>query len=275
MAPMLLGMAGVGFITESKRFYPKRELAASTLGFVGLDNQGLAGIEHFHQDSLKGALRRQVMQKDARGRVLLTHGGTTHSRSQDVVLTLDEVIQHITERELKRQVREYGAKNGLAVVMAPYTGEIYALATTPSFNPNHYSAYSPRTWQNIAVANAYEPGSIFKPIVVAATLEENIAEPNDIFFCENGAFKLGDAKIGEAANHKFGWLTLENIVAKSSNIGAIKVAQELGEKRFFSYIQKFGFGEKTGYRPAGRSRRPFARPQAIVRLVPGVHFVRA
>ena len=96
------------------------------------------------------------------------------------------------------------------------------------------------------MSNAYEPGSIFKPIVVAATLQENIAKPNDIFFCENGAFKLGDAKIGEAANHKFGWLTLEDIVAKSSNIGAIKVAQELGEKRFFSYIQKFGFGKKLG-----------------------------
>lgn len=241
-----LGLAGVGFITESKRFYPKRELAASTLGFVGMDNQGLAGIEHFHQDRLKGTLRRQVMEKDARGRILLTHGGKTPSRSHDVVLTLDEVIQYIAERELKHQVREYGAKSGLAVVMAPATGEIYALATTPVFNPNHYSAYPPRTWQNIAVSNAYEPGSIFKPIVVAAALEEGIAQPNDIFFCENGTFELGDAKIGEAAGHKFGWLTLEDIVVKSSNIGAIKVAQELGEKRFFSYIQKFGFGKKLG-----------------------------
>ena len=117
------------------------------------------------------------MEKDARGRVLLTRGGKSHSRSQDVVLTLDEVIQYIAGRELKRQVRDYGAKNGLAVVMAPDTGEIYALATAPTFNPNHYSAYPPRTWQNIVVSSAYEPGSIFKPIVVAAALEENIAEP--------------------------------------------------------------------------------------------------
>ena len=130
-----LDLDGVGFVTESKRFYPKRELAASTLGFVGLDNQGLAGIEHFHHDKLKGALRRQVMEKDARGRVLLTHGSKAHSRSHDVVLTLDEVIQHIAERELKHQVREYGAKSGLAVVMAPDTGEILCAGHGAHFQP--------------------------------------------------------------------------------------------------------------------------------------------
>ena len=243
-----LGLAGIGFIGEAKRYYPKRKLAASTLGFVGLDNQGLAGVEHFHQAVLRGNPQRSVLEKDARGRFLWTtaYAQEINKGKRDVVLTLDEVIQFIAERELKKQVRDYQAKSGLAIVMDPFTGAIYALASAPEFNPNNYSAYPKRFWRNDAVASAYEPGSIFKPIVAAATLEEGLAGPDDIFFCENGSFRIGNSRIGEADNHQFGWLTLRNIIAKSSNIGAIKIAQELGQKRFFNYMQKFGFGDKVG-----------------------------
>lgn len=243
-----LDLTGIGFIAEAKRYYPKRKLAASTLGFVGLDNQGLAGVEHFHHAVLKGNPQRSVLEKDARGRFLWTtaYAQEINKGKRDVVLTLDEVIQFIAERELKQQVREYQAKSGLAIVMDPFTGAIYALASAPEFNPNNYSAYPKSLWRNDAVASAYEPGSIFKPIVAASTLEEGLAGPDDIFFCENGSFTVGKSRIGEAANHEFGWLTLRNIIAKSSNIGAIKIAQELGEKRFYDYMQKFGFGGKLG-----------------------------
>jgi cell division protein FtsI (penicillin-binding protein 3) len=243
-----LDLAGVGFIPEAKRYYPKRKLAASTLGFVGLDNQGLAGVEHFHHAVLKGNPQRSVLEKDARGRFLWTtaYAQEINKGKRDVVLTLDEVIQFIAERELKKQVQEYRAKSGLAIVMDPFTGAIYALASAPEFNPNNYSAYPKHFWRNDAVASAYEPGSIFKPIVAAATLEEGLAGPDDIFFCENGSLRIGKSRIGEADNHQFGWLTLRSIIAKSSNIGAIKIAQELGKKRFFDYMQKFGFGGKVG-----------------------------
>ncbi len=243
-----LGLEGVGFFKESKRFYPKRQLAASTLGFVGLDNQGLAGVEHYQHALLKGTIIRQLVEKDARGRYLPKRGwgDPLYSQNKDIVLTIDEVIQFIAEQELKNQVKLYGAKKGLAVVMNPNNGELLAMATLPEFNPNHYSAYPKDNWRNDIVSGAFEPGSIFKPILASAALEEGLAKSNDIFFCENGQYRLGNTVIGEAANHKFGWLTLKNIIAKSSNIGAIKIAQELGEKNFYSYLTKFGFGKKLG-----------------------------
>jgi cell division protein FtsI (penicillin-binding protein 3) len=257
-----LDLAGIGFIAEAKRYYPKRKLAASTLGFVGLDNQGLAGVEHFHHAVLKGNPQRSVLEKDARGRFLWTaaYAQEINKGKRDVVLTLDEVIQFIAERELKQQVREYQAKSGLAIVMDPFTGAIYALASAPEFNPNNYSAYPESFWRNDAVASAYEPGSIFKPIVAASILEEGLAGPDDIFFCENGSFKVGKSRIGEAANHEFGWLTLRNIIAKSSNIGAIKIAQELGKNRFFDYMRKFGFGGKLGVDLPGEASGSLKRP---------------
>ena len=243
-----LDLVGVGFIAETKRYYPKRKLAASTLGFVGLDNQGLAGIEHYHHAVLKGRVQRTVLEKDARGRFLWTTANAQdlNPGKQDVVLALDEVIQFIAERELNRQVKEYRAKSGLAIVMDPFSGAVYALASAPEFNPNNYAAYPPHIWRNDAVASAFEPGSIFKPIVAAASLEEGLAGPDDIFFCENGSYQIGKSRIGEASNHQFGWLTLRNIIAKSSNIGAIKIAQRLGNRRFYDYIRKFGFGRRLG-----------------------------
>ncbi|MCF8720008.1 peptidoglycan D,D-transpeptidase FtsI family protein [Nitrospina gracilis] len=242
-----LDLPGVGFIKESQRFYPRRQLAASTLGFVGLDNQGLAGIEHEQQSLLKGKLRRKVVEKDARGRYLQTGlGDDAAHRNRDLVLTLDEVIQFYAEQELEKQVREFQAKRGLVIVMDPNDGGIHALASYPGFNPNNFAAFPRKRWGNPAVTHAYEPGSIFKPIVVAAALEEGVARPNDIFFCENGNYEIGGIHIGEAANHRFGWLTLQNIISKSSNIGAIKVAQKLGEARFHEYIRNFGFGSRLG-----------------------------
>ncbi len=248
-------MAGVGFVSEQKRFYPKRELASTVVGFVGLDNQGLSGAEHFYQDQLKGTTVRKVMEKDARGRHIrsVASPSRNNAQSQDIVLTIDEVIQFTTEYHLKKQVEKYRARAGMAIVMDPYSGEILALANVPQYNPNNYQAYAPSIWTNNAVSGSYEPGSIFKPIVAAAAIDSGKARPNDIFFCENGRFKIGRTSIGEASDHKFGWLSLKNIISKSSNIGSIKIAQQLGQSSYFDYITRFGFGSRTGIGLPGES----------------------
>jgi cell division protein FtsI (penicillin-binding protein 3) len=251
-----LDLDGVGFVSEQKRFYPKRELGGGVLGFVGLDNQGLAGIEHFHHSHLKGTSVRRVIEKDARGRTIQSFDSSwgKKSPSHDVVLTIDEVIQFTAEYHLKKQVEKYGAVSGVAVVMDPHTGEIYAMANAPQFNPNNYGAYPPRMWNNNVVSRAIEPGSIFKPIVAAAAIDAGAASPTDIFFCENGDFKIGRVSIGEASNHKFGWLSLQSIIKKSSNIGVIKIAQKLGDAKLYDYISQFGFGKKIGIDLPGESQ---------------------
>jgi cell division protein FtsI (penicillin-binding protein 3) len=248
-------LSGVNFRSEQKRFYPKRELAANVIGFVGTDDLGLAGIEHTFQEKLKGIVYSQSIEQDGKGRKIQALNNLSRSSlgNYDLMLTLDEVIQFTAEHHLKKQVDKYKADSGMAVVMDPYSGEIYAMANVPQFNPNNFNAFPRETRKNNAVVSAYEPGSIFKPIVAAAAIDQGIAQPNDRFFCENGSFKVGKNKIGEAENHKFGSLTMKEIIAKSSNIGVIKIAQKLGKNSFYEYIQKFGFGEKSGVRLPGVS----------------------
>ncbi len=251
-----LDLPGVGFMEEHKRFYPKRELAAHAIGFVGLDNQGLAGVEGFHHSTLKGTTSLILMEKDARGRQIRVGDNNTlkKPKTYDVALTIDEVIQFITEHHLKEQVKKHNAKGGMAIVMNPHTGEIYSMVNVPLYNPNNYSMYSPGHWTNSIISGAFEPGSIFKPILAASAIDAGKTKPNDVFFCENGAYKIGKVTIGEATNHKFGWLTLSDIITKSSNIGSIKVGQELGASEYYSYMKKFGFGEKLGIDLPGESK---------------------
>ena len=250
-----LALSGVKFRSEQKRFYPKRELAANVIGFVGTDDLGLAGIEHTYQEKLKGMVYSQSIEQDGKGRTIqaLSNLSRFSLGNYDLMLTLDEVIQFTAEHRLKKQVDRYKADSGVVVVMDPYSGEILAMANVPQFNPNSFNAFPRETWKNNAVVSSYEPGSIFKPIVAAAAIDKGIAQPHDRFFCENGSFKVGKNKIGEAENHKFGSLTMKEIIAKSSNIGVIKIAQKLGKNSFYEYIQKFGFGEKSGVRLPGVS----------------------
>ncbi|MZG52457.1 MAG: penicillin-binding protein 2 [Nitrospinae bacterium] len=250
-----LALSGVGFRSEQKRFYPKRELAANVIGFVGTDDLGLAGIEHTYQEKLKGIVYSQPIEQDGKGRKIQNLGNLTRSNlgNYDLMLTLDEVIQFTAEYHLKNQVERYRADSGMAVVMDPNSGEIYAMANVPQFNPNNFNEFTPETRKNNTVVSSYEPGSIFKPIVAAAALDKGIAQPHDKFFCENGNFKIGGKQIGEASDHRFGYLTMREIISKSSNIGAIKIAQKLGKESFYEYIRKFGFGQKTGVRLPGAS----------------------
>ena len=248
-------LSGVRFRSEQKRFYPKRELAANVIGFVGTDDYGLAGIEQTYQGKLKGMVYSQPIEQDGRGRNIQNLGSLSRSNlgNYDLMLTLDEVIQFTAEYHLTKQVERYKADSGMAVVMNPNSGEIYAMANVPQFNPNNYNKFTPETRKNNTVVSSYEPGSIFKPIVAAAALDNGIAQPHDKFFCENGSFKIGGKNIGEASNHKYGSLSMQEIIAKSSNIGAIKIAQKLGKDSFYEYIRKFGFGEKTSIRLPGVS----------------------
>ena len=241
-------LPGINFISEDKRFFPKRELASGVVGFNGVDNQGLEGIEQRYDSTLKGNVVKAVMEKDARGKLVQfnkqANGQVSGSRS--VVLAIDEVIQFFTEHHLKKQVAKHQAESGVAIVMNPNTGELYAIANVPQYNPNNFSAYKRNLRRNHAVSSVYEPGSIFKPIVAAASIDAGVARPQDTFFCENGKFKVGNKTVGEAVNHKYGWLTLQNIIIKSSNIGSIKIARQLGKQSYYDYIRKFGFGQKTG-----------------------------
>jgi len=252
---------GVNFISEDKRFFPKRELASGVIGFTGIDNQGLAGIEHQYDKTLKGNITKTVIKKDARGKFVQFNEKVSgqYAKNGGMVLAIDEVIQFFAEHHLSKQIKKYHAKSGVAIVMNPNTGEIYAIANMPQYNPNNYSSYKPKRWINAAVSNAYEPGSIFKPILAAAAIDSGTARPQDIFFCEDGRFSISGNNIGEADGHKFGWLTLQNIISKSSNIGSVKVAQQLGKKSFYDYIIKFGFGQKTGVALPGEAAGRFKK----------------
>ena len=180
-------LPGISFIMEHKRFFPKRELASGVVGFTGIDNQGLAGIEYQYDTKLRGDIARVVMVKDARGKFIQFNGRPRKqvTVSHSMVLAIDEVIQFFAEYYLKKQVKKHQAKSGVAIVMNPSTGEVYAIANMPQYNPNNYSAYKAARWRNLAVSSSYEPGSIFKPIVAAAAIDVGVAKPYDIFFCEN------------------------------------------------------------------------------------------
>lgn len=236
---------GTGFIKEHKRFYPKKSLAGHVIGFVGTDNKGLEGLEYFHDQSLRGESMQILIERDALGRDIYSDIDSKFPLiGYDLILTIDEVIQYIAEKELRRQIIETEAKGGMIIVMEPHSGEVLALAEFPSFNLNNFAEYDPDVWRNRAVTDGYEPGSTFKIIEAAAALEEGRAKREKLIFCENGKIEVGGVTIRD--HEKYGWLTFEEVVKKSSNIGAIKISQGLGEKVFYDYIKRFGFGEKTG-----------------------------
>ena len=240
-------LPGIHFSTEYKRFYPKMELGARIIGFAGIDNQGLSGIEYYFDDYLSQGGKWVRFQKDRRGRNLDLAGNNPDyfPEGSSLILTIDETLQYYAFKAVQKKVLETKAKRGISIVMDPNTGEILAMVEYPSYNANLYQKYSLQQTKNRAISDAFEPGSTFKLILASAALEEKIAQPKDIFFCENGVFDIGGIKIHEANNKKYRWLTLTEIISKSSNIGAVKIAHRLGELKFYEHIRNFGFGEKT------------------------------
>ncbi len=240
-----LNINGVDLIKESKRFYPNQILASHILGFVGIDNEGLAGLELHYNDYLRGVPGLSIISKDAKGRIIHTKEyQITHALdSYDLVLTIDRFIQYIAERELEKVYRKYRAKSASVIIMNPRTGEILALANRPTFNPNNFNDYDTSHRRNRAVCDIFEPGSVFKIILATAALEEDIISLDDEVYCEEGSYKVYNHILHDYKPFKE--LTFKEIIEYSSNIGVVKVAQKLDENVFYNYIRKFGFGKET------------------------------
>ncbi len=263
------GLKGIHFVKESRRFYPHSHLAAHLVGFVGIDSKGLEGIEAKYDGILSGNATRLILGRDAFGREIITEIPIPGKSPENynLYLTIDTNIQYIVEKELKRAVEGQGAKKGMGVVMDPGTGKILAMANYPSFNPNRFGDTSPKTWRNRVVTDVFEPGSVFKVFLTSTALEEKVAKRHDIFFCENGAYVLSGKTIRDVK--KYGWLSLEHIIKYSSNIGAVKIAERVGRKKFYQYIRGFGFGHKTGIDLPGEAMGIIRRPKTWSKVALG------
>jgi cell division protein FtsI (penicillin-binding protein 3) len=240
-----LNLSGIGFMQESRRFYPNRELAAHLLGYVGLDNVGLSGLEAAYDKLIRGKEGRLIAHTDARRQAYGARLERAPTSGGSLELTIDEQLQHIVERELRAGVEEKRADGGSAVVMDPHTGEILALANWPTFNPNAFNAANDVARRNRAVQDIYEPGSTFKVVTVAAALEERIFSADTLIETGPGVFRLGNRVIDEFEGHNYGTLSLTDVIVKSSNVGAVKIGLKIGAERFGVYAQRFGFGRPT------------------------------
>ncbi|MBW1988480.1 MAG: penicillin-binding protein 2 [Deltaproteobacteria bacterium] len=245
-----LNIPGVVFVPERRRFYPNKELAAQVLGFCGVDGKGLEGLEYAFDEVLAGTSSRLTQYLDARGESFSSQGRLPVG--DNLVLTLDLTVQYIAEKALARAVADHQAKSGMAVVMDPDTGAILAMAHVPFFNPNSWDAFPRETWRNRAVTDAVEPGSTLKVFMAAAALESGRFKPDSEVYCEQGAYRVADKTVNDV--HPHGWLTLEEVVKVSSNIGAVKVGEALGPRALYDALRGFGFGEKPGVECPGETK---------------------
>ncbi len=239
-----INLDGLDFLNESKRYYPKNYLASNLLGFVGIDNQGLEGLELFFDKELKGLPGLVILERDASGGKipLSIKEPTAHRDGKSIVLTIDEVIQYITEEALDKAFQKYKAKAGVAIVVKPKTGEILAIAVRPSYDPNYFDKFSQDLWRNRAITDAYEPGSTFKVVTIATALNERVAKLDDQFYCK-GWIKYNGHIFHDI--HQHGSQDLTDIVKNSCNVGVIQTGTRLDEKVFEKSIRRFGFGALT------------------------------
>ena len=254
-----MNLRGIYFQKESKRFYPKRELAAQVIGYVGTDDEGLSGIEREYDGKLRGKPGRMSISVDARRKYF----GSVVKQPEpgnNIVLTLDEKIQYIAERELETAMHDTQAIAGTVIVENPRTGEILALANRPTFNPNLSREISPEKLKNHAVSDVYEPGSTFKLVTISAAIDQGLTRPNELIDCQMGSIVINGLRIHD---HKaFGILPVSQVLAHSSDVGAIKIALRLGDERLYKYIRAFGFGQQTGIELPGETRglaKPLSR----------------
>ena len=240
-----LKIAGVDFIPEHKRFYPNKTLAAQVLGFTNIDDHGLEGIEFYYNEYLQGSASNYTILKDALGRGFDAEKITGLNYSgNNLILTIDSVIEYITEKALEEAVKKFSAKSGMAIVMAPKTGAILALAHYPFFNPNAINNFTQKIWRNRVITDVFEPGSTMKIFSAASAIETGNCSPNSIFYCENGTYKVGKHVIHDT--HEHGWLSLQQIIKYSSNIGTVKFSAITGPQSLYKTLRDFGFGTKTG-----------------------------
>lgn len=241
-----LDLPGVHMSEESKRFYPNRELAAHVLGFANVDGVGIEGLELTFEEQLRGSIRSVPAIRDRRGAVVFSEQLLDDRAAQgdDLTLTIDKAIQHVTERELALAIHTFEARAGTVVVMDPQTGEVLAMASYPTFNPNDPGRASPSDRRNRALTDRFEPGSTIKPFTVAAALAAGAIRSNQVIDCGNGRMQVAQYTIHDS--HPYERLTPAQILAYSSNIGTARIGATLGRRGLFRALRRFGFGEPTG-----------------------------
>lgn len=254
---------GLAVEGEGRRYYPGRELAGPLLGFVAPDGYGKDGLEFSLDEELRGRVEEVRGLRDRSGRLIFSEGTTEEGAfaGHDVTLSIDEGIQHVAERELSVAQGTYETKGASIVVMDPSTGELLAMASVPGYNPNDYSDSEAESRRDRAVTDRFEPGSVMKVFTVAAALANGSLKPTEAIFCEHGSYRVANATIHDT--HENDWLTPTQILAKSSNIGALKIGLDLGEAGLYSAYRRFGFGEPTGLPLPGEAAgvlRPKNRP---------------
>lgn len=241
-----LKLEGVAVIKESKRFYPDKSLASHVMGTVDIDNVGLEGLELYYNKYLKGESGWLISTQDAKRKLLESYQYEfiPPKNGFSLVLSIDEVIQNIAERELRKMYEKYNAKGASIVVMDPKTGDVLALANFPNFDLNDPGKRAPDSIRDRAINDFFEPGSVFKIVAASGLLEENLLTLNTKFDCENGEWKVGRRILHDHTPH--GTLTFKEVIENSSNIGTVKAAGLLGPARMFKYIEAFGFRERSG-----------------------------
>jgi cell division protein FtsI (penicillin-binding protein 3) len=260
------GLQGVGIVPEYQRVYPHGQLGAQLLGFVGIDERGLEGLERTLDGALAGEGGYATFQRDAAGRLIsaMDMAGQPAHRGSDVVLSLDTVIQGYAEAALQEAWELWAPRAAVAVVLDPRTADVLAAASLPSFDPNRYRDYGPNELKHRAraryIVDWMEPGSIMKPFVLSGALNERLVHERSVIFCENGVWLIGSRRFHD--HHAYGHLSGAEVIIKSSNIGAAKIGKRLGPQRLYRYLCGFGFGRSTAFilpgENPGRLRPPSA-----------------
>jgi cell division protein FtsI (penicillin-binding protein 3) len=237
-----LGLPGITLLKESRRYYPNSELAAHVIGYVGVDNVGLGGIESAYDSQIRGREGKVLIQSDAKRHAIYSRVEQAATAGAGIELTIDEYLQYVAERELRAGVEANHAVGGSAIVMDPHTGEILALANWPTFNPNAFSRADDDDRRNRAIQTLYEPGSTFKIVTASAALENHVITPETLIDTDPGYITFpGRKPIFDT--HRYGVLSFTDVIVKSSNVGAIKVGERVGAGTLVSYVNKFGFGQ--------------------------------
>jgi len=245
-----MNLRGVFFLKESRRVYPQRQLAAHVLGFTDVDEKGIGGIEYSFDKAIRGRPGKMMVMADGKRR-WYDRREAAPDPGASIVLTLDETIQYIAEKELASAIDETHAKAGTVVVQNPNNGELLAVANFPTFDPNDPGSFSDEARMDRAVSAAYEPGSTFKVITLAGAIENGVTSPSALIDCQMGRINVAGRLIHDW--HPFGTLTVDKILVHSSDVGAIKVALQLGAPRFYDTIRKFGIGQPTGIELPGEN----------------------
>ncbi|MBS1806546.1 MAG: transpeptidase family protein [Acidobacteria bacterium] len=255
-----LNMKGIYFQKEFQRFYPNAQIAAQVLGYVGLDDNGLGGIEGKFDSKLHGTSGRMLAAMDARRKVIGSNAQDPQP-GQNLQLTIDENIQYIAERALDRNMEKTRADNGTVVVQDVHTGQILALAIRPTFNPNQFRHTTPALLKNHAVSDVYEPGSTFKLVTYAAALDQQVTRPDDLIDCQGGAITLNGRTIHDDKADHYHVISVHKALEVSSDVAAVKLALKMGPDNFYKYIRDFGFGARTGTELPGETRGLLRAPK--------------